>query len=148
MDSPFSFAVQVGDARGYVYAASRTRGGLMATILIVEDEVFIRQNAGWTIEDLGHDILSACDLAEALVHLSASGHIHALFVDIRLNTLAHGGYDVANQAIKLRPGLRVLYTSGSHLTADMTSLFVSGGQFLQKPYSPTQLELSVGALLR
>lgn len=119
----------------------------MATILIVEDEVFIRQNAGWTIEDLGHDILLACDLGEALVHLSASVHIHALFVDIRLNALAHGGYDVANQAIRLRPELRVLYTSGSHITADMEDLFVRGGQFLQKPYSPDQLALSVAALL-
>ena len=119
----------------------------MATILIVEDEVFIRQTAGWTIEDLGHDILSACDLGEALVHLSASGLIHALFVDIRLNALAHGGYDVANQAIRFWPELRVLYTSGSSLTDDMASLFVSGGQFLQKPYSPAQLEFSVGALL-
>ncbi len=120
----------------------------MATILIVEDEVFIRQNAGWTIEDLGHDTLSACDLAEALVHLSGSGHIDGLFVDIRLHALAHGGYDIANQATRLRPDLRVLYTSGSYLTDDMQSLFVRGGQFLQKPYSPYQLEFSIAALLQ
>lgn len=119
----------------------------MAIILIVEDEVFIQQNAEWTIEDLGHDILLAGDLDEALVHLSASGHIDALFVDIRLNALAHGGYEVANRAIKIRPKLRVLYTSGSPLTAGMTDLFVDGGQFIQKPYSSAQLEFSVGAIL-
>jgi CheY-like chemotaxis protein len=119
----------------------------MAVILIVEDEVFIRQTAEFTIEDLGHGTLLAKDLASALAHLSTPQQIDALFVDIRLDKLALGGYDVANQAIVLRPGLRVLYTSGTPLTADMTDLFVGGGQFLQKPYSPAQLEFSVGELL-
>jgi CheY-like chemotaxis protein len=119
----------------------------MAVILIVEDEVFTRQTAEWTITELGHVALAARDLAGALRHLSASNQIDALFVDIRLDKLALGGYDVANQAIALRPGLRVLYTSGTPLTADMTDLFVGGGKFLQKPYSPAQLEFSVGELL-
>lgn len=119
----------------------------MATILIVEDEHFIRQSAEWTIEDLGHSPLMAADLADALLHLSALGPIDALFVDIRLSTLAFGGYDVANQAIRIRPELRVLYTSGTPLTDEMTEMFVAGGQFIQKPYSPAQLEFSVGELL-
>jgi CheY-like chemotaxis protein len=120
----------------------------MAVVLIVEDEMFIRETADWTIEDLGHDTLVAGDLAEALVHLSAAQPIDALFVDIRLNTLALGGYDVANQAIKFWPALRVLYTSGTPLTADMTEQFVSGGRFIQKPYSPAQLEVCVEELLQ
>jgi DNA-binding NtrC family response regulator len=119
----------------------------MATILIVEDEAFIRQSAEWAMEDLGHEILVAEDLGQALAHLSADGAIDALFVDIRLSALSHGGYDVANQAIALRPGLRVLYTSGSPLTADMSDRFVRAGQFIQKPYSPAQLGVSVGRLL-
>ena len=120
----------------------------MPTILIVEDEAFIRENADWTMQDLGYDTLLACDLGEALVHLSASRPIDALFVDIRLNALTFGGYDVANQAIMKRPELRVLYTSGSPLTDKMTDQFVGGGQFLQKPYSSEQLEFSVGELLQ
>ena len=119
----------------------------MALILVVEDDVFIRQNAEWIIEDLGHRALLADDLASALLHLSAAEHIDALFVDIRLAALAFGGYDVANQAVDIRPGLRVLYTSGSPLTTEMTELFVGGSQFLQKPYSSKQLEFSVGELL-
>ena len=119
----------------------------MAMILVVEDDVFIRQNAGWTIDDLGHGTMLAEDLASALLHLSTSQPIDALFVDIRLAALAFGGYDIANRAVGMRPGLRVLYTSGSTLTAEMTEQFVSGGQFLQKPYSVDQLETSVGVLL-
>lgn len=119
----------------------------MATILIVEDEMFICQNAEWLLRDLGHDVLLACNLEESLGHLSASGPIDALFVDIRLNVLALGGYDIANQAIMLRPALRVLYTSGNSLTPDMTDQFVAGGRFLEKPYSNQQLEFSIGELL-
>jgi len=119
----------------------------MAVILIVEDETFIRLTAEWVLEDLGYEPLLACDLGEALVHLSAPGMIDALFVDIRLNTLEWGGYDVANQAIALRPGLHVLYTSGSQLTSDMTDRFVEGGRFLQKPYSLTELEFSIHEML-
>jgi len=119
----------------------------MAVILIVEDEVFIRQNAECIIEDMGHNTLVAGDRCEAFLHLSAPRHIDALFVDIRLRELAFGGYDVANQAIKLRPELRVLYTSGRTLTDNMIDLFVDGGQFIQKPYSPAQLDFSFGKLL-
>ena len=119
----------------------------MAIILVVEDEVFIRQAAEWAIEDLGHTPLMAEDLASALAHLSAPGSIDALFVDIRLSGLPLGGYDVANQALDLRPNLRVLYTSGKPLSTEMSDQFVGGGQFIQKPYSPEQLEASVGKLL-
>ena len=119
----------------------------MATILIVEDEDFIRQIAGWTIDDMGHRTLLAGNVSDALSILSTPQSIHALFVDIRLHALIFGGYDVADQAIKLLPELRVLYTSGSPLTAEMRSRFVDGGRFLQKPYSPEALEVSVSALL-
>lgn len=119
----------------------------MALILIVEDEVFIRQGAEWAMEDLGHSTLLACDLDEAIVHLSASPAIDALFVDMRLSALPFGGYDVADQAVALQPHLRVLYTSGTPLNTDMSDRFVRGGQFIQKPYSPDQLGASMEQLL-
>jgi len=120
----------------------------MAVILVVEDELFIRLNAELLIEELGHVSLLADDLANALIHLAAPHQIDVLFVDIRLNALAFGGYDVANRAIDLRPDLLVVYTSGSPLTDDMTGRFVPGGRFLQKPYSPEQFESSMEELLR
>lgn len=119
----------------------------MSLILIVEDEVFIRQSAEWTMEDLGHNTLVASDLGEAISHLSASVGIDALFVDMRLNALPFGGYEVANEAVALLPGLRVLYTSGTPLTPGMAEKFVPGGQFIQKPYSTAQLSASIGRLL-
>jgi DNA-binding NtrC family response regulator len=119
----------------------------MPVVLIVEDEPFIRQSAEWAIEDMGHNILVASDLREAIDHLSAPGAIDALFVDMRLGDLAFAGYEVANQAVALQPHLRVLYTSGTPLTEDMSDQFVPGGQFLQKPYTPEDLETSMERLL-
>ena len=132
----------------YRYAKFTTDALLMAVILVVEDELFIRLNAELLIEELGHASLLAGDLASALLHLAAPHRIDVLFVDIRLHALALGGYELADQAIGLRPGLAVLYTSGSTLTDDMIGRFVPGGRFLQKPYSPAQFEASMEELLR
>jgi len=119
----------------------------MAVFLIVEDDFFIRQCLELVLEDLGHIALPASDLAEALAHLVAVQPIDVLFTDIRLAALAFGGYDVANQAIGLRPDLPVVYTSGSQLTEDMTERFVLGGRFLQKPYLPAQVEAFIFEIL-
>ncbi len=123
--------------------AKSTSDLALMVILIVEDEPFILQTLGWILEDMGHNVLAATDLAGALAHLVTTQTIDVLFVDIRLAALAHGGYDVADRAIGLRPHLAVLYTSGSLPTPDMTGRFVSGGRFLQKPYSPDQVEASI-----
>jgi CheY-like chemotaxis protein len=112
----------------------------MAIILVVEDDIFILKSLEWVLEDMGHSALAASDLAEALAYLVAVQPIDALFVDIRLNALSFGGYEVADQAIELRPHLPVLYTSGRPLSGEMTERFVPGGRFLRKPYSPAQIE--------
>ena len=133
--------------RDALYAPVPVPGRMMAVILIVEDEVFIRQAAAWAIEDMGHSPLTAEDLPSALLHLEADQRIDALFVDIRLNALIHGGYEVARRAVALRPDLPVLYASGTPLDAAMSDQFVDHGQFIQKPYSPEILEVSLNRLL-
>ena len=119
----------------------------MAVVLIVEDEELIRQSAEWTIADLGHETLAAGDLEEALVHLRGAPAIDLLFVDIRLARVALGGYQVANRAMTLWPRLRVLYTSGTPFSADMSAQFGRGGQFIQKPCFPDQLASSIEDIL-
>ena len=73
--------------------------------------------------------------------------IDALFTDIRLKRASQGGLEVANQAIKLRPKLRVLYTTSFSATDELKSLFVDGAHFLSKPYAPCDLQASVERLL-
>jgi CheY-like chemotaxis protein len=119
----------------------------MAVILIVEDDVFIRDDAEIMIQDWGHDILSASDVDEALSLLHSAQPIDALFTDIYLKKAVLGGYELAHQAIKLRQNLRVLYTTGNTINEKMKALFVEGAHFLQKPYTQRQLQSSVAELL-
>ena len=119
----------------------------MAVILIVEDEVFIREAAEMMIQDWGHQTLTASDVDEALSILRSPQHIDAMFTDIYLKTLVQGGCDLALQAIALRPNLRVLYTTGNTVTDKMNALLIKGTQFLRKPYTQHQLQNSIGELL-
>jgi len=119
----------------------------MAVILIVEDDVFIREVAEMLIRDWGHQTLCASDVNEALAILRSPQHIDALFTDIYLKTLVHGGCDLALQAIALRPRLRVLYTTGNTLTDKMKALLVEGTHFLRKPYTQNELQESVKDML-
>jgi CheY-like chemotaxis protein len=116
-------------------------------ILIVEDDSFIREIAEMMIQDWGHHTLSASDVEEALSLLRSPRRIDALFTDIYLKTLVLGGCDLAHQAIKLRPNLRVLYTTGNSVTDKMKALFAEGTRLLRKPYSPDQLKDSIECLL-
>jgi len=119
----------------------------MAVILVVEDDVFIREIAEMMIQDWGHQTLSADDVDEALSILRSPQNIDALFTDIYLKNLILCGCDLAHQAIELRPKLRVLYTTGNSITDKMKALFIKGTHFLQKPYTEHQLQNSVEELL-
>jgi CheY-like chemotaxis protein len=119
----------------------------MAVILIVEDDGFLRDDAEMMIQDWGHDILSASDVEEALSLLRSPRPIDALFTDIYLKKAVLGGYELAQEAIKLRLNLRVLYTTGNTINEQTRTLFVDGAHFLQKPYTRFQLQNSVDVLL-
>ena len=119
----------------------------MAVILIVEDDAFIREIAEMTIQGWGHQALLGSDVDEALSLLRSPQHIDALFTDIYLKKAVLGGYELAHEAIKLRPELRVLYTTGNSISDKMKALFVEGSHFLQKPYTQQQLQASVEELL-
>ena len=127
-----------------VVTAERVR---MAVILIVEDDVFIREIAEMMIQDWGHQTLAASDVDEALAILRSPQHIDALFTDIYLKAAVLGGCDLAIQAIALRPDLRVLYTTGNTVTEKMKALLVEGTHFLSKPYTENELQTSVKEML-
>ena len=119
----------------------------MAVILIVEDNTFICEMADMTIQQWGYDTLSANDVDEALSLLRSPQDIDALFTDVYLKAAVFGGCELAHQAIKLRPKLRVLYTTGNSITDEMRALFVEGTHCLRKPYSASELQNSIEGLL-
>jgi len=119
----------------------------MPVILIVEDDLFISHTAEIMIQDWGYDTLMASDVDEALTILRSDQKVDALFTDIYLKKEVLGGVELAKHAIKLRPNLRILYTTGNFVTDHVRGLFVKGTQCLPKPYTPLQLQNSVAGLL-
>jgi CheY-like chemotaxis protein len=118
----------------------------MATILIVEDDLFIRELTAMTIQAWGHETYLASDLGEALVVLRSLQPLDVLFTDMYLKATPFAGCDLAHRAIALRPELHVLYTTGNFITDEMKASFVEGALCLRKPYTPEQLHDSIGIL--
>jgi DNA-binding NtrC family response regulator len=119
----------------------------VAVVLVVEDDVFIREIAEMMIQEWGHQTLSASDIDEALLLLRSDLPIDAMFTDIYLKDVVMGGCELAVEAVKLRPDLRILYTTGNTVTERMKILLIEGMQFLKKPYTQNQLESSIASTL-
>lgn len=120
----------------------------MATVLIVEDDVFVNMEAISIVKELGHSTLFAYDVDQALEILHSEGHIDLLFTDIRLKNRRGGGLEVARRAVELRAQICVLYTSGGDLSDHPEDLVLNGSHFLQKPYGDLQLQASLAAALQ
>jgi CheY-like chemotaxis protein len=119
----------------------------MAVVLIVEDDGFTRAVAEMGVLDWGYEVLSASDVSEALALLKSPRRIDLLFTDIYLKAAVLGGCDLAREAVRLRPNLRVLYTTGNTITQQMKAMFVEGTACLRKPYTPEQLHQYVDGLV-
>jgi CheY-like chemotaxis protein len=81
------------------------------TILVVEDDPDVRDIALSNLEDLGYRTLVAPNGAEALAMLSRTPEVDLLFTDLVMPG-GVSGRELARAACRLRPGLKVLLTSG------------------------------------
>jgi two-component system, response regulator PdtaR len=106
----------------------------MPIVLVTEDEPVIREFARLAAEDAGFHVLCASDVDEALGKLRSEQPIDVLFVDINLRPLALGGLELARIAVKMRPELRVIYTTGHHMSDEKRLMMVPGSLFISKPY--------------
>ncbi len=80
------------------------------TILAVEDEEAVRRFTVSALKELGHVVLEADQAASALRLLDAHPEIGLLFTDVMLPQM--NGVRLAEEALRRRPGLPVLFTSG------------------------------------
>ena len=80
-------------------------------ILVVEDDSLVRAYVVAQIQSLGYTTLSASDAQEALSVLRSSDPVDLLFTDVIMPG-SMNGRELSIEALKLRPTLKVLYTSG------------------------------------
>jgi CheY-like chemotaxis protein len=108
---------------------------------MVEDDPDLLVIAKSNLEEAGYATLSAANAREAIALLEDSPSIDLLLTDINMpdGPAALDGVGLARRAVELRPGLRILYTTGGGLTDGMSALFVDGSAFLPKPYTYEEL---------
>jgi len=117
------------------------------TVLLVEDEVTVRETASWILESLGYKVLSASNGAEAIrIARSHEGEIHLLFTDVVMPGMS--GRELAGQLQAWSPALRVIYTSGYTDDAIVRhGVLHEDFAFLHKPFSRATLAHKVRDVL-
>jgi CheY-like chemotaxis protein len=115
----------------------------MATVLIVEDQAQILALAQSLLEEEGYKTFTAASADDALVILAGTEPVDILFVDINLNREMQAGIELAKRAVVLKPGLKVVYSTGLTVTDDVRALLVPGAVILEKPYTLDQLLMSL-----
>ena len=109
------------------------------TILVVEDDPFVRSSVILRVESLGYKVVLAVDGREAVMKLRTNPEIDVLFTDIVMPG-GMSGWEVAELAQQMRPGLPTVFTSGYALEA-----LVDQGRapmksiVLTKPYRKAEL---------
>ena len=105
------------------------------TILVVEDEQAVRDLTVKMLRKLGHTVLAAADGVEAIeIAKSHAGPIALLLTDVVMPNMS--GRQVADELLRLRPELKVLYLSGyTDNTVVHHGVLEDGVEFLPKPFS-------------
>ena len=85
--------------------------GRSELVLVVEDDPDVRDYTVEMVGDLGYSVLSAPDGASALRLLDSHRQISLLFTDVGLPG-GMNGRQLAEQALRRQPQLKVLYTTG------------------------------------
>jgi two-component system cell cycle sensor histidine kinase/response regulator CckA len=109
------------------------------TVLIVDDENFLRSAARSILEHFGFSVLEAANGEIALeLYASAHGTIDAVLLDMTMPGLS--GEETFRRLRAVRPDVTVILSSGYN-EIEATRRFTSKGLagFLQKPYTASQL---------
>ena len=112
------------------------------SILLVEDEDAVRELVRTVLEARGYTVVEARNGREGLGLCEArKGGIDLLVTDVVMPEL--GGRELAEMAIKIRPGLKVLFMSGHTQDVILKEGVQQGAAFLHKPFTPMKLAQKV-----
>ena len=115
-------------------------------ILVVEDEDAVRKLARMVLEASGYVVLDARNGREGLALCEVHpGPIDLLVTDVVMPEL--GGRELAQGALKLRPGMKVVFLSGHTQDVILKEGVEKGTAFLRKPFAPVELAQKVREVL-
>jgi CheY-like chemotaxis protein len=117
------------------------------TVLLVEDDDLVRSYAHEQLRLLGYRVIVAGSGADALELLQRNESVDLLFTDVVMPG-GISGPQLAERAVQLRPGLKVLYTSGYTENAIVHHGRLDPGvQLLSKPYRRAELARRLAMVL-
>jgi CheY-like chemotaxis protein len=117
------------------------------TILLVEDEEFIRKLTTRILEKSGYSVIQASDGAEALaIGRRSIGQIGMLLTDVVMPGI--GGAELAEELRGIRPDLPVLYISGYAFEALDLKELGEGEYYLPKPFTSEVLLNAIGKMMK
>ena len=114
-----------------------------ALVLIVEDELLVRENAADMLEAAGYATLQASDAAEAIAILESRDDIRVVVTDVQMP----GSMDGLRLAALIRdrwPPVELIVTSGQ---AAEDWVLPERAKFLPKPYTDASLVGTIAPLL-
>ena len=118
----------------------------MPTVLVVEDEALIRMMVALSLSD-DYEVIEATDALEGLICLSRPEPIDLLFSDIVMPG-GMNGVQLAEEARRLRPDLKILLTTGYDREALRSQNIDTGIPILKKPYLNQDLLDSISKCLQ
>lgn len=104
------------------------------TILLVEDESFVRNVAREILETAGYTVLTAETGKEALAVFEKHGPVKLLVTDVVMPGM--NGRDLSRKLTAMQPDLKTIYMSGYTDNAAMRHDFTANDvRFIQKPFT-------------
>jgi len=117
------------------------------TILVVEDDADVRAYATEILAELGYRVLTAPDGREALALLHQHPEVMLLFTDVVLPGELDGR-QLAEEARRRHPGLKILYTTGYARNAIVHQRRLDPGvELIVKPFAGAALAAKVRQVL-
>jgi signal transduction histidine kinase len=127
-------------------APERLHGGT-ETILLVEDHEDLRAYSAGVLRELGYTVLEAANGRVALDLLQSTNDVALLFTDVVMPA-GLDGRQLAEEAARRRPGIKVLFTTGYTRNAIVHNGRLDPGvNLISKPFTFRELAVKVRALL-
>lgn len=124
----------------------RALSGGRELVLVVEDEPGVRQFSIDALTELGYPVLAAEGAAMALTLLDRHPDIALLFTDVVMPEV--NGRQLADEALRRRPTLKVLFTTGySRNALENDGVLDPDVHLIGKPFTLEELALRVRAVL-
>ncbi len=117
----------------------------MTVVLVVDDEIRIRELVRRYLEREGHQVLTAGSGAEALETITRTV-VDLVVLDLRLPDIS--GEEVAREIRRLGDVPILMLTAKVGERDRVHGLEVGADDYVTKPFSPRELVLRVGAILR